>query len=367
MNLLCPNCQKMLTVPEQYAGQLMKCPMCSSNFTVPALPPGGAPEPPAAPAFAAEPPPPPPPADTYGVKHDPVPAFAPPPAPPPAPAPAPPVPAFATSPPSPALGSTITDAPKSTSPLPPPKAGDYTDGFRIVFDPKVLQYVPAVALLIVLMLHFFPWIGVYAGGIPVLTQGAWGAAVGSYTTPDPDLNEKFAVVTPAKARELNEGKKKDEPPVVSNEPGFSLLLFFYLVPLFFLTLVATVGVVALPYINTPLPPAVQQILPWKWAIVAGLNGLLLLFLLLQVVLPFSLENSVAAWADSKHQAKEGERTHERQVRLAERGMDVEKVQRTIWWRLAVFLHIVAAVAAALVYWVEKRGPARPLPALELRY
>jgi len=32
MNLLCPNCQKMLTVPEQYAGQLMKCPLCSGNF-----------------------------------------------------------------------------------------------------------------------------------------------------------------------------------------------------------------------------------------------------------------------------------------------------------------------------------------------
>ena len=40
MNLLCPNCQKMLTVPEQYAGQLMKCPLCSTNFTVPALPAG---------------------------------------------------------------------------------------------------------------------------------------------------------------------------------------------------------------------------------------------------------------------------------------------------------------------------------------
>ena len=36
MNLLCPNCQKMLQVPEQYAGQLMKCPLCSGTFTVPA-------------------------------------------------------------------------------------------------------------------------------------------------------------------------------------------------------------------------------------------------------------------------------------------------------------------------------------------
>src|SRR6202008_3614086 len=49
MNLLCPNCQKMLQVPEQYAGQLMKCPLCTGTFTVPALP--QAPAPPPAPQF----------------------------------------------------------------------------------------------------------------------------------------------------------------------------------------------------------------------------------------------------------------------------------------------------------------------------
>ena len=43
MNLLCPNCQKPLTVPEQYAGQPMRCPLCSGTFTVPALPTPAAP------------------------------------------------------------------------------------------------------------------------------------------------------------------------------------------------------------------------------------------------------------------------------------------------------------------------------------
>src|SRR6266851_53156 len=38
MNLLCPNCQMMLAVPEQNAGQLMKCHFCSKYFSVPALP-----------------------------------------------------------------------------------------------------------------------------------------------------------------------------------------------------------------------------------------------------------------------------------------------------------------------------------------
>jgi hypothetical protein len=41
MNLLCPLCQKMVSVPEQYAGQLTKCPLCGGTFTVPA-PPAGA-------------------------------------------------------------------------------------------------------------------------------------------------------------------------------------------------------------------------------------------------------------------------------------------------------------------------------------
>lgn len=35
MNLVCPSCQEPLSIPEQYAGQLMKCPACSNHFTVP--------------------------------------------------------------------------------------------------------------------------------------------------------------------------------------------------------------------------------------------------------------------------------------------------------------------------------------------
>src|SRR5690242_15582638 len=100
MNLLCPNCQKMLTVPEQYAGQLMKCPLCSGTFTVPALPSGGqgyeaAPPAPAGPTPATPPAtapltPAPAPAggsDFYGLSPEPEPAHGPPAGTPPAPLP----------------------------------------------------------------------------------------------------------------------------------------------------------------------------------------------------------------------------------------------------------------------------------------
>src|SRR5437773_12166780 len=39
MELLCPNCQQKLTVPEQYAGPLTKSPLCGGTFNTPALPP----------------------------------------------------------------------------------------------------------------------------------------------------------------------------------------------------------------------------------------------------------------------------------------------------------------------------------------
>src|SRR5439155_27342045 len=68
MNILCPNCQRPLTVQEQYAGQMMKCPLCGGTFTVPALaptpatppvtPPSSPPTPSATPPFEETWPPP---------------------------------------------------------------------------------------------------------------------------------------------------------------------------------------------------------------------------------------------------------------------------------------------------------------------
>lgn len=55
MNLLCPNCQKTLQVPEQFAGQMMKCPLCAGTFTTPGMSavPAGVPTPPVVPSVLA--------------------------------------------------------------------------------------------------------------------------------------------------------------------------------------------------------------------------------------------------------------------------------------------------------------------------
>ncbi len=54
-----------------------------------------------------------------------------------------------------------------------------------------------------------------------------------------------------------------------------------------------------------LPPALLPVMPWRWGVVAGLNLILLLFLVLQIVLGFSLVNNVLAAADSKIAARAG--------------------------------------------------------------
>ena len=66
---------------------------------------------------------------------------------------------------------------------PPPRAvtaGDYHRHFLIPANEKILQWVTPAALLLVFILQFFPWIGVYAGSVPLTTQGAWGAAFGIF-------------------------------------------------------------------------------------------------------------------------------------------------------------------------------------------
>jgi hypothetical protein len=226
---------------------------------------------------------------------------------------------------------------------------------------KVLQWVPPVALVLIfiLQLPLFTWVEVAPGGVPAVAQGAWGAAFGKYTQ-DPDLKDVFKIVT---EKEIKDKKDENE---VSNEPGVSLLMLFYLLPFFFLALFVTLGVAALNFIKAPLPPQVQQMLPWKWAIVAALNFIPLLFLGMQLLVNFSLESNVKARFDNTAEQTKKEKTHKEQLLAdVQRGEMLESLRRTIWLCLAVALHILATLCAVLVYWVEKRGPSRPLPRLEL--
>jgi hypothetical protein len=346
MKLLCPNCQKMLTVPEEFAGRLMKCPLCAGTFNVPGLPSGGAaPEPAAAvPPLAPVPTRPQAPADTYSLQPE-----APPPVPAPAAAPeAPPPPAPVPASPAAAV-ATVTE-PAGVPPSPPPSTAaaptmGYTKSYTMSFHPEVVRWVPAVAVVLIFILQFLPWVGVYPGGVPAAWQNGWEAAFGSYGE-DHDMLDMFQF--------------KD------NRPGVNLLLIFYFLPFFVVTLVVTVGVLVVTLKPMKLPGTLEGLLRFRWTLVAGLNLLTFLFLLLQLILGFSIEKSYqeqVADRIAKDRKDEKRTVPSKQLEAMEK-VPLYSLHRTRWLRLVFVLQLVAAIAAALMAWVEKRGN-RPPPRLVL--
>ena len=222
------------------------------------------------------------------------------------------------------------------------------------------------AAVLLFILQLFPWVGVYPGGVPVVTQSAWAAAFGDSGSPDADLKGTFTIVTDADAKITNEKKAKGLE-VVKNEPSASPLMIFYLL-IFLLALLFSIAVAALPFVQIKLPPVVANLLPWKWGILALLNGVLLLFLGLQILLNFGIESSVKEWArieaensirrkltDGKSKTVDNFTTQERKTYEVSKGEKFAWLDRTIWLKLAFFLHILATVAAALMYWMEKSG------------
>jgi hypothetical protein len=354
MNLLCPHCQKMLTVPEQYAGQPMKCPLCTNTFTVPALPQAPvtsvasanwtAPPPPAS---SPSPPPAPAPTDFYSV------AAEPPTAPAPrreervnfSPAPEPTRPPFADkTPPAPA------------PPAPPPPAG-YHRTSTLWVSPRVVPWIAPVCILLFFLLLFFPWVGMHPGGTQVYSQTGWGTAFGSYWS-----NPVWERVAAA-GRDRKAAATAAEPIT----PGASAPMLIYVLVLLVLALPAAVLFVLLVAAPATLPPAVQRYKPWRTTILGGLVLFLTLLLVLQLLWGFSLENAVLARAEEhvaseREQAKTPEEVERVELRRAQ-FLSQFNVRPTSWLRLAAFLHLVALAGVGLDLWLQRRG-ARPLPRVD---
>jgi len=323
MNILCPNCQKMLAVSEEFAGKLMKCPLCHGDFTVPSLPgsaslqtPTGAPEP-----------------DIYPIRYE--------------PSPPPPV-----SPPTLHLSS-LAQVPPAPSPPPPPPPSpvsrDYQGSLSMSLNPKVLPWIAPVCLLLVFFLQFFDWAGLYPGGEPAAVGNAWRIAFGVYAV---------------------DGDLKSFVPFAEDErykPGVSILTIFYLL-LFFPVLAVTVASVVIPMISVKWPPQVENLMPWRWGIVAAANLIVFLFLGLQLLLGFSLENRYHDWVnETKREAKGTPTTQERKLADVTRGELLERLRYTFWLRLVVLLHLSASISSALMVWMDRRGPYRPLPKWEWKW
>lgn len=265
MDFRCPNCQKDLTVPDEYAGQLMKCPLCQNTFQAPALPPPVAPSPPAGP-------------DTYPVTTE----------PPPAPPPAQEAP------------RRKKEAPAAPPPPPPVPTGDYTRTSTIWISPRVVPWVAPTALLLAFLLTFFPWAG-YAG--TEINHIAWGWGFSQ---------------------------------------GNALTILYLLVLLFaFLLSIAITALRLIP--DFKLPPGLQQIWPWRSGAVALFAFLGLFFLVMQLFVGFVPAKDTPA----------------------DLLIGLLHTAAAVW--LTLLFQLVGLVGALLDFWLEIRGPSRPVPRIDIHW
>jgi hypothetical protein len=233
MELLCPNCQKKLTVPEQYAGQMMRCPLCQGTFTVPSLPsavpPAETPEP-----FGSFVPPPPPKAETYNVATEPA-------------APAEPIrPISSETPSATSAGSSQSAAPAASLPPSPPSAG-YSNIRAFSINPQVVPWLAPGGLVLAFILTFFHWLT-----YPPHGESAWGIAF---------------------------GVKKDDVVVL---PIHGLMIFFDILTIFAMILAVVSQLYSMKII--PSVPALQPIDTWRPLLVGALAALAWCFYTLQIAI-----------------------------------------------------------------------------------
>ena len=315
MNLLCPNCQKMLTVPDQSAGQLMRCPLCTGTFTVPRLPestsvaavPANPPEilpPPISPPPVA----PPPPEDVFRLSAAPEPQL-------------------------PVLQEPTKPAPSADPPRPtdaiasPPPPGSFEGGFTIALTPEILPWIAPAALLLIFILLFFPWTGTLAWGekLDWYTVSGWGTGFGSNMSALGTLH---------------------------------VLLILLALPL-------SVAMAVIPILGIKLPAAVEGFWPWRSVALAGLVGVATLLLLLELLIGFGMQGKVEDLAQGR---KLEEYKNDELAKMLKTTEQREYARATIyhstWLRLATLCHLIAIAGLALQNWVQQRG-GRPLPRIDI--
>ncbi|MFL5329802.1 MAG: hypothetical protein ACJ8C4_12895 [Gemmataceae bacterium] len=328
MRVICPHCQKTISVTDTAAGQPTPCPECGNIFTAPTL---MAPEP-APVATAAAPAP-----SGGGVT------------------------VTAAAPPS-ASSSTATLAPEHT---PPPISPDLQSAgpplvhaARFTLSKRVIRWIGPIALVILFFSAFATWIGSYATGAsthPIYTQWGWGTISGGFTS-DP-IGEK----TFGREQELMEQRSFD---------GLSLLawlLVIFLIPIGLLDLFRD-------YVNFAVPDIIQRIWPHRLTVLAATSLLIALIFTLRLLGQPGLESAASAAAE-KHTAPatadvakvEGSPTLslERDLR---RGEEFNRygLRRTAGLWIGYLASLVAVIGFALEWWLDRRGKRRA-PAVEVQW
>jgi hypothetical protein len=311
MELLCPNCQQRVTVPDQYAGQVMQCPLCHNTFTTPSLTTAAAP------------------------------AYIPPPASPP--------------PPEPFVPLSVPAAHAETEPVvsataPAQAPGDYRRHLTIWFSPRVLPWIAVASLVIAFVLMFFAWAGYFPGGVPVATQSGWRAAFGGYTRIDEDLKKFPPLSTPDGKNEI--------------QPGAQVLLIFFAI-LLVVALIVSIASAVLGILPLRLPAPLEGLKPWRWGIVSAIAFLAFLFLALQLLSGFNLANSIRERALGERASAPADASGQK-LQEIRTGAEIQGARYGCSLWCSLWLTLLALLCAILTFLLGRRTN-RPVPRLELAW
>jgi hypothetical protein len=312
MNLLCPTCQKQLQVPEQYAGQMMQCPLCSAKFTVPVLPqmPG------------AVAPPPPPPMMAPNIAS------------------------------TPSTGRISTPAAPAAAP-----AATGAGGQR-----RILPWVAPLSLLAIFVLMFFPWVGMYPRGVAVVSQTGWGTAFNSVS-----VNDKWKGWATRPGEQYWKGVYGDDKAVNALlDPGVSILMILFVLVLIPAMLAGLASMlIGMKLINIDVPPGLAPFWAMRSLFIGGLSLALLIFFFLTLWMGFPLEQKAVSQVeksvnDERALAGTSEKNDPERWEI-ETGIRLGGfvLRTTPWLMLALIFTILAVAGPALEFWKERRAGAAP--------
>lgn len=327
-------------ISDQYAGQMMKCPLCQATFTAPMMPPS---DDDAHSAPAAESPVPPSlpstpdghalggSSNTFSLEPDQTPAE----------------PNF-SSPPPPSTPPKSSAPEKKPAPQPAPtqRTGGYTNSFSITFPPEVLRWFPGGAMLLVFLLSFFTWVYFGMGSTTFVSQNGWQAAFGYYSI-DPDF--------------------EDMPNSISQDdrPSVSFFLIFYMLLLVPVMLIC-IAVPVLEMLQLPLPPIATTILQFRWIAVAAAVLFLFMLLLFQLGLGFGLESKLSQRSYEEYQNRTKDMENAKMKRMARMSYEavVSNLHRGTMLSAVFWIHLVGMVAGLYMLWLDIRKTA-PLPKIDV--
>ncbi|MBY0527677.1 MAG: hypothetical protein K2R98_30040, partial [Gemmataceae bacterium] len=242
----------------------------------------------------------------------------------------------------------------SSSPPAPPPAG-YSHTRTYTLNPRLLPWLTPLCLLIIFVLMFFPWVGMYPSGIGVITQNGWNVAFGGFSNSDKVWVKYYGT---------------NETDNIVNQVGVALWLVLYLLVLLPTLVIALAGAMLQnKLIPVELPPAFQNYWSFRPVLLVLLNVAALVFLVFQLVVGLPLEKVTAQEVDKKVSATRPDRpSDEDDLKLKlDAGREVGKfnLETTTWVHLALLLQAVALLGAALEFWLERRGPTLPPPRVDV--